>query len=269
MGRIARTTAIVAVAAACVVAAQPAVAADLASMTVSEANTEANAAVAHSIRSASKATAACATESTSAVARCTVRWRAGRRSWKGTVSLTRNTTEAARVYTYRLRGSSRLHRKTARVSHTGTVSMTLPQGQSRSNPIPLGTAATADGWSVQVVGTIPDATSAVLAENRFNAPPSAGGQFYIARVRVSNVSAASDTFDGGLNLRSVGASAVSYTTFERSCGVIPDPLSDTTVFTGGAIEGNVCWQVAASDVASLVMYDAPLGSDAMTFFALG
>jgi hypothetical protein len=68
----------------------------------------------------------------------------------------------------------------------------------------------------------------------------------------------------------VGPANVSYSTFEDSCGVIPDEISDREVFSGGTIRGNVCWQVLASDAANLLMYDDPFLADryVTTFFRL-
>jgi hypothetical protein len=40
--------------------------------------------------------------------------------------------------------------------------------------------------------------------------------------------------------------------------VIPDPLPNSDVFTGGAIEGNVGWEIKSSDANALEMYDKPL-----------
>lgn len=142
---------------------------------------------------------------------------------------------------------------------------------TRENPIPMGTAAALeDGWTMRVAGTIPDATAAVLARNMFNDPPKPGFQFFIVRVEATYTGTGSKRFDASYRLRSVGGSAVSYSTFENSCGVIPDEISDAEVFTGGTIAGNECWEVRTSDVGSLVMYDGPfLGNDAnRKFFAL-
>jgi hypothetical protein len=106
-----------------------------------------------------------------------------------------------------------------------------------------------------VTSATPNATAQVLAENMFNDPPAAGDQFYMVRVRATYTGAGSQGFDGTYRLRSVGASAVEYTTFSNDCGVIPDQITPNQVFTGGTIEGNVCWEVKSSDAPSLVMYD--------------
>jgi hypothetical protein len=143
---------------------------------------------------------------------------------------------------------------------------------TRANPYPLGTPVPlGDGWTMRVLGTTPNATSAVLAENMFNDPPAPGFQFFIVRVEATfNGQGSSRGFDGSYRLRAVGAGGVSYSTFEDRCGVIPNEISDAEVFTGGTVVGNECWAVRSSDVGSLVMYDDPLlGNDANhKFFAL-
>jgi hypothetical protein len=146
-----------------------------------------------------------------------------------------------------------------------------PPAGTRANPYPVGTPVPlGDGWTARVVGTTPNATSAVLAENMFNDPPAPGFQFFIARIEATFTGKGSDSFDGSYRMRAVGSAALSYSTFQDSCGVIPDPISSADVFTGGTIAGNLCWAVRTSDVGSLVMYDDPfLGNSAsQKFFAL-
>lgn len=143
-------------------------------------------------------------------------------------------------------------------------------GSSRENPVPLGQAqGLSDGWTMKVLSFTPDATAAVLAENMFNDPPVAGSQFSIARVEATNTATSPGSFGGTFRLRAVGPSNVTFTTFNNSCGVIPDPISTTQVFPGGVIAGNVCWEVPTSDVGGLVMYDADaISSSSWTYFAL-
>jgi Ca2+-binding RTX toxin-like protein len=146
----------------------------------------------------------------------------------------------------------------------------VPVG-TRANPYPVGTPVPlGDGWTMRVVGTTPNATAAVLAENMFNDPPAPGFQFFIVRVQATYTGQGSDSFDGSFRMRAVGSAAVSYSTFHDSCGVIPDEISDAKVFTGGTIAGNECWAVRNSDAGSLVMYDDPLLGNSATqkFFAL-
>jgi len=144
---------------------------------------------------------------------------------------------------------------------------------SRENPAPIGrySLTTSDDWKISVLSVIPDATSLVLEENMFNEPPKAGYQFFLARVRACYTGEGSDTFSGSYRLRAVGASNVAYSTFENSCGVIPDELPSSEVFTGGCIEGYVGWEIRSSDANSLMMYDTPLfgsGSSQHTFLSL-
>lgn len=152
---------------------------------------------------------------------------------------------------------------------TPTPTPKPPVGSTLTNPYPFGaTVPVGAGWSMRVVSITPNATDAVLARNQFNDPPAAGNQFFIARVSATFNGTGSDSFDASFRLRAVGAAAVSYSTFENSCGVIPDEISDADVFPGGTIEGNVCWAIRSSDADSLVMYDKPLLANTQTFIAL-
>jgi RTX calcium-binding nonapeptide repeat (4 copies) len=144
-----------------------------------------------------------------------------------------------------------------------------PEGSTRERPFTLGVAnPTEDGWSLQVTSFTPDATAAVLAENQFNDPPSDGQVFSIARVRATRTAPGADSFSSLLRLRTVGSAAVVYTSFGNSCGVIPDPVSDQDVFTGGTVEGNVCWSVPSGEVGSLVLVDDRSAGERRQFWAL-
>ena len=82
----------------------------------------------------------------------------------------------------------------------------------------------------------------------------------------------SSHLDSGFAMRAVGASQVAYTTFNNSCGVLPDPnleLEDPEVFSGGSVSGNAaCWSILSSDAGSLVMFFEAFLSDLRTWFAL-
>lgn len=83
----------------------------------------------------------------------------------------------------------------------------------------------------------------------------------MAKIVATYDGSTSDEFDASYRLRVVGPKSVSYSTFDNSCGVIPDEITDAEVFSGGTIEGNVCWAVKEEDAENLVMYDDPLSFD--------
>jgi hypothetical protein len=132
---------------------------------------------------------------------------------------------------------------------------------TRENPVPFGTAADlGDGWQIKVLRVVPDATNMVLKEDPFNKQPKLGNQFFIVTVEAKYTGSGASNFNGLFRLRAVGPSALSYSTFENSPGVIPDPLPNSDVFAGGVITGNIGWQIRSSDSDSLLMYDKPLNS---------
>jgi hypothetical protein len=127
----------------------------------------------------------------------------------------------------------------------------------------MGSAVTVEGWAVRVNSVTPDATAAVLAENQFNDPPAAGNQFFIVNVSMT-YTATSPSSDNALgvtlDLGVIGSGNVVYQDFRQYCGVIPDELpASTTVFTGGTIQGNICWQVPSAEVGSLLLVHDELG----------
>jgi hypothetical protein len=142
---------------------------------------------------------------------------------------------------------------------------------TRDNPLPVGEIGTVRDYAVRVIEVIPNATDLVMAENQFNEPPAEGNQFFMATVEVaySGNETGNPAFD--LNFQAVGTSNVAYTTFDNTCGVVPnDQFTANELFPGGAIQFNVCWAVATEDVDSLVMFVEPAFSfdETPNFFAV-
>ena len=126
---------------------------------------------------------------------------------------------------------------------------------SRENPIPYGqTAQINSEWEMTVIAVTPNATDLILEENSFNEAPAAGQQFFLATVRLTYIGQTSDEFYTS-DLNAVGQLAVGYNQFDDDCGSVPNELPSREVFTGGSIEGNVCWSIATEDADSLVLYD--------------
>ncbi len=130
---------------------------------------------------------------------------------------------------------------------------------SRENPVPFGQVVEIlEGdrpyWAIVVSRTDVDATGRVLATNPFNAPPKPGNQFFMAEIEAKYLGPDSAMFFTNFSLKTVGQSAVVYTTYENNCGVIPDQFpSFTELFTGGAVRGWECWQIPSTDADSLLL----------------
>ena len=145
---------------------------------------------------------------------------------------------------------------------------------SRANPVPLGVVveileADVPYWGFVVSDTKPNANEAVRAANQFNDPPEPGNQFYMVYLEAKYLGPESASFFSDFSLKTVGQSAVVFTPFGNSCGVIDDELPVfTELFTGGAIKGWECWQIPTSDADSLqLLLDEDFG-DTRVWFAL-
>ena len=80
------------------------------------------------------------------------------------------------------------------------------------------------------------------AANQFNDPPEPGNQFYMVNLEAKYLGLDSTSFFGKFSLKTVGQSAVVFTSFENSCGVIDDELSvfhRTVLPEGQSRDGNV------------------------------
>ena len=148
---------------------------------------------------------------------------------------------------------------------------------SRDRPVPFGTMAELKGdksahhWEVTVTNIIPNANPQVLATNSYNDPPDKGKQFYIATVKVKYLGPYSARLRGKSSFHLFGDSGVDYGSYRHSCGVIPLELPSIELHSHHEVVGNICWQVAVSDIRSLSMFvDTPfLSNRPRTWFSLG
>ena len=85
----------------------------------------------------------------------------------------------------------------------------------------------------------------------------------MARLRVQNVGedANSEIDLNEFYFALVGSSGVKFSTFEHSCGVIPNEL-DVALFPGGIGEGSVCFQIPQSETDLILIYEPLFSLDA-------
>lgn len=124
---------------------------------------------------------------------------------------------------------------------------------SHSSPVTAGAVADlGDGWRLQVLGVVDDATTLVLDENQFNDPPPPGQRFTLVTVAVGYFGLDDPQSGFGTEVSAVGAANKELST---ECGVIPSELDSYGLFfAGGVVVGNVCFVTAADDAASLQLY---------------
>ena len=154
---------------------------------------------------------------------------------------------------------------------TTTEAPEVGRSSSRANPIPVGTTVRLADWEITVIGTRPDSTAAVLAENQFNDPPVEGREFVIIETELTYVGTTSSIVFADTDFSAVGAGGITYgSNSDDWCGVIPDKLNEfTEVFTGGTLSGNLCYSVPTEDIDSLVLIaDEGFFGDQRHFMAL-
>jgi hypothetical protein len=130
---------------------------------------------------------------------------------------------------------------------------------SRARPVPVGTAApVGDGWTLKVLSVDTDAAPVVLdyqkalTDDDSKASIAPGNRLVLARIAARRTAVTPGALDLW-TLHTVGASGI--VSRHYGCGEFPSPLPDDRVFPGGSIEGNVCWQVPATDVSSLLLFE--------------
>ena len=154
---------------------------------------------------------------------------------------------------------------------TATPTPTSSPGNlgTRSNPIPLGqfyrpnTPPRLSPWEMRVISVNNDAWSVIQAESRFNdEPPDAGNLYVLITIEAHNRGTESDRFSAS-SLNTLGASNVDYA---HGCkfNSIPNRFDTLRrIFPGGRIQGNICFEVSASDSASLLLFGDEFDFDAI------
>lgn len=105
-------------------------------------------------------------------------------------------------------------------------------------------------WVVKVLSPVVDGTG-TLAEARNGQLPD-GQALAVTQVRLTYESGPAPGEVADLLFNAVGDSGTVYDPANNGCGTVAEPVSlDTQLQPGQFFEGNLCWQVASADLASL------------------
>lgn len=118
-------------------------------------------------------------------------------------------------------------------------------GDSRENPLPLGTAISGSDWTATVNGVDLNATEAVVAANPFNDAPGEGQKYILADVTLTYTG---DDPQGSTPWASIDYVTVDGTTISSTdnIAVAPNQLDTlTTLYGGGSVSGNIALLVPA------------------------
>ncbi|AQQ15756.1 hypothetical protein CGLAU_09015 [Corynebacterium glaucum] len=112
-------------------------------------------------------------------------------------------------------------------------------GDSRENPLPLGTAISGSDWTATVNSVDLDATEAVIAANPFNDAPGEGQKYILADVTLTYTG---DDPQGSTPWASIDYVTIDGTTISSTdnIAVAPNQLDTlTTLYGGGSVSGNI------------------------------
>jgi hypothetical protein len=141
---------------------------------------------------------------------------------------------------------------------------------SRSQPIALGhAAAIGGGWRLRVVHVTRNANQEVAAASKklcaagvCDSPPPRGAQDFMVFV-VLTYAGGGKSDAGALvanGIRAIGRHGASYDPYSDSCGHVwpkPSLKQAGTLYYGVSLRGNVCFQIAVNDAASLMLFTGP------------
>jgi hypothetical protein len=123
----------------------------------------------------------------------------------------------------------------------------------RTTPVPAGQIADAgNGWRLQVLEVVPDATAQVAAASEFNDPAPAGSQFTLVKVAMGYFGTDDPQ---SLFLPTITGVGPSNAELDTSCGTVPQPLDlFVDAFAGGVAVGNLCFIATPDDAANLQLF---------------
>ena len=124
-----------------------------------------------------------------------------------------------------------------------------------------------NGIGMVVTGILEDAWPVIQAENSFNDPPEAGKRFYLISVALAYPAGSESVNVASHDFGLIGDNRLVYSTFENSCGVIPDGLS-AELFAGGKAEGNICFQIPNDESGLVLIHQPGFGAEGRRFLAL-
>lgn len=124
-----------------------------------------------------------------------------------------------------------------------------------------------DGTEITVTRVVSDAWPLVQKEHPWNDPPEEGNKYYMIGLEVSYVSGAGALGVGQSDFKLVGSNRVVYGGLIEDCDIIPDGLS-ATLYEGGRIQGNICFQVAQEDSEFILIHQPVYSSEATRYLSL-
>ena len=109
------------------------------------------------------------------------------------------------------------------------------------------------GWKIEVIGVTPNAETAILADYHGNKPAPPGEQYFIAKLRITNLNTTSADFPE-TQLGTLGTSGRKYTHFGDSCESFTDIRLFAPFSPNESRIANFCWKIKAVDAEGLVLY---------------
>ena len=110
-----------------------------------------------------------------------------------------------------------------------------------------------EGWKIEVLGVTPNAETAILSEYHGNTPAPPGYQYFIAKLKVTNLNPTSANFPEE-RLGTKGQSGRNYTHFEDSCGFLGGEIFYEDFSPNESKITNFCWTIKVSDADGLVLF---------------
>ena len=141
-------------------------------------------------------------------------------------------------------------------THTPTPTLEPALG-TRSNPIPIGQYYNppTSPWELKVVSVDKDAWPEIEAESQFNDPPDSGNRFVLVNIEVRNTGSEAESFLADF-LGATGPN-IEYNSAISGCkfNIIPNRFNNLSrISPGGSLQGNICFEVSASDTTSLLIF---------------
>jgi hypothetical protein len=187
-------------------------------------------------------------------ATCSASWKSSGRYYLATIKIVAITTPTEVRHRYTMTGKSgSVDGWSSRFRRTGVIDVPIPAGTARTNPLPMGSAGTINEWDIRVLLV------------RLMPVDEAGTQNVVATIAATYKGEGASQMSS-VDFHAVGDSAVAV---GDGCSLSNGEIQRyADVFTGGTLQGDICFPAKAADVSSLVMYVDETFVGPTVYFAL-
>lgn len=141
---------------------------------------------------------------------------------------------------------------------TGTEQKPSNKKGSATNPAPVGTVVSSEGWELRINHVALNATGAVLAFDTFNEEPKPGNEYMLVNYTLRYVGDSKQGVDAEETIEFVAHDGTAYSAKDSLDLIVPDQIvSDKEFFPRGSTTGATAIEIPAADASKGMLAVTP------------